>query len=69
MECSLVTSVPQALPGTSYGHVIELTGIGKMSLAELTVHTAFNLTMIIMAVGTGVTVSGGGVPANGSTHP
>lgn len=68
VECSLVTSVPQALPGTLYGNVIELAGIGKVSLAKLTVRKAFNLTMVSLDSGGG-TLSGAGATANGGHEP
>ncbi|MGA7630596.1 MAG: hypothetical protein WCB11_07500 [Terriglobales bacterium] len=33
-------------PGASYGHIVEAPGFGKVSLAKLTVHRAFHLTMM-----------------------
>jgi len=70
VECSLVTSVPQALPGRSYGHVVELAGIGTVSLAKLTVGKAFNLTIVSLDAGSsGGTIDGGQTAANGGTHP
>ena len=68
VECSLVTGVPQALPPTSCGRVIERVGIGKVSLAELTVSKAFNLTMVSLDSGGG-TISGAGPTANGQSGP
>jgi len=46
IECSLVTNVAQAAPGTSFGHIVEVPGFGKVSLAKLTVNRAFHLTMV-----------------------
>jgi hypothetical protein len=46
VECSLVTSIENAAPGTSFGHIIEVPGFGRISLAKLTVDRAFHLKMV-----------------------
>jgi hypothetical protein len=46
VECSLVTNVAQATPGTSFGHMLDIAGFGRVSLAELRVDGAFHLTMV-----------------------
>jgi hypothetical protein len=46
VECSLVTSVGQAVPGSSHGHIVEVPGFGRVSLAKLTVGRAFHLAMV-----------------------
>ena len=71
IECSLVTSVAQAALGTSFGHIVEVPGVGRVSLAKLAVDRAFHLTM----VGLDQSPTGGGnvdaadATANGTTHP
>lgn len=60
VECSLVTSVEKAAPGTSYGHIVEVAGFGKVSLAKLSVDRAFHLTMLDVDAS-----SSGGGSANG----
>jgi len=45
--CSLVSSVPDAAPGTSYGHVITVPNFGNVFLGELIVDPkSFQLTMM-----------------------
>jgi hypothetical protein len=46
VECALVARVGLATPGTSYGHIVEVAGYGRVSLAKLTVDRAFHLTMV-----------------------
>jgi len=46
VECSLVSSVGKESSGSSYGHIVEVPGFGTVSLGELTVTRAFNLTML-----------------------
>jgi hypothetical protein len=46
IECSLVTKVDGAAPGTAFGHIVEAPGFGKVALAKLTVGSAFNLGLI-----------------------
>jgi hypothetical protein len=71
VECSLVTNVERATPGTSFGHMIEVPGFGRVSLAKLTVDSAFNLSMVRVDAGpSGVQsldVPSGGT--NGNTKP
>lgn len=71
VECSLVTSVGQAAPGTSYGHIVEVPGYGKVSLGKLKVDRAFHLTMVEADAGSsgGGTVSGPTATANGHGSP
>jgi hypothetical protein len=72
VECSLVNSVAQALPGSTFGHVIEVPDFGKIFLAELEVdRDSFHLTMIrldlgCVAHGHGKIVKGS---INGNTRP
>ena len=71
VECSLVTNVTRAVPGTSFGHIVELHGFGNVSLARLTVDSAFHLTMVRVdasASGGGV-VDAGSAKSNGTTQP
>src|SRR5258708_10258757 len=69
VECSLVTSVAQATPGTSFGHIVEVPGFGKISLAKLAVDRAFHLTMVGVDTDSGGTVSAGTTTSNGTTRP
>lgn len=71
VECSLVTSVGQAAPGTSYGHIVEVPGFGKVSLGKLKVDRAFHLTMVEADAGSsgGGTVNGPIAMANGHGSP
>ena len=71
LECSLVTNVKGAAPGTSFGHVIEVPGFGRVSLAKLKVDSAFHLTMVNVNGGPGG-VQSLTVPSasgNGQTSP
>jgi hypothetical protein len=69
VECSLVTNIEGAAPGTSFGHIVEVPGFGRVSLAKLKVDNAFHLAM--------VDVNGGGVQSltvpsgsgNGESYP
>lgn len=71
VECSLVTGVEHTLPGTSFGHIVEVPGFGKVSLAKLTVDRAFHLNMVHVDAGSPgiqpLTVPH--VGSNGSTQP
>ena len=69
VECSLVTNVAQAAPGTSFGHIVEVPGFGKVSLAKLAVDRAFHLTMIGVDADSGGTVQAADTTSNGNTHP
>jgi hypothetical protein len=69
VECSLVTSVPQAIPGASYGHVLEVEGFGKVSLGSLTVDRAFTLNMITADLGHKGVWKFPPVAINGKTKP
>lgn len=69
VKCSLVTSVARTTPGTSYGHVIEVPGLGRVSLAELTVDRAFQLTTVGIDTGPGGNWKFGDTDANGHHHP
>jgi len=73
VECSLVNSTgAQAVPGTSFGHVLEVPDFGKIFLAELTVDCdTFHLTMIRLEMGCVAdgTGSGGTTIVNGHTKP
>lgn len=71
VECSLVTNVEQAAPGTSYGHIVDVPGFGKVSLAKLTAGRAFHLTMVEADAGSsgGGTVDGPTATANGHNGP
>lgn len=44
-ECSLVTNVEHAAPGTSFGHMVEVPGFGRVSLAELMVDRGFRFRL------------------------
>ena len=68
VECSLVTSVGQGAQG-SYGHIIEVPGFGKVSLAELTVDRAFHLTMVTVDSDRTGKVKTADVVTNGTHHP
>jgi hypothetical protein len=68
VECSLVTSVAQATPGTSLGHIIEVSGFGKVSLTEVTVDRAFHLTMVGVDAGKNGWWKFADDGANGHTH-
>jgi hypothetical protein len=46
VECSLVTNVEGAAEGTSFGHIVEVPGFGRVSLGKLSVDRAFHLGMI-----------------------
>jgi len=72
IECSLVNSVAQGLPGTSFGHVIDVPNFGTVYLANLIVDDdSFNLTMIKLDLGCvadGNADMGNGI-VNGKTVP
>ena len=68
VECSLVTSVGQGAQG-SYGHIIEVPGFGKVSLAELTVDHAFHLTMVTIDSDRTGKLKIADVLSNGTHHP
>jgi hypothetical protein len=65
IECSLVTSVDGAAPGTSFGHIFDVPGFGRVSLARLRVDSAFNLGMISVDAGSSG-VQSQTVPSTGS---
>jgi hypothetical protein len=71
VECSLVTKVEGAAPGTSFGHIVEVPGFGRVSLANLKVDNAFHLAMVEVNGGPGgvqsLTVPSGS--GNGNTQP
>jgi hypothetical protein len=71
VECSLVTNVEGAAPGTSFGHIVEVPGFGRVSLAKLKVDSAFHLAMVEVNGGPGgvqsLTVPSGS--GNGTTKP
>ncbi len=71
VQCSLVSNVARTLPGTSFGHVVEVPDYGKVSLGRLTVDSAFNLTMVGVDGGQSghgsLDVPSGGT--NGNTKP
>lgn len=71
VECSLITRVDGAKPGTAYGHIVEVPGFGRISLGRLTVSNAFHLAMVyIEPDGPGIqplTVPSSG--GNGTTKP
>jgi hypothetical protein len=69
VECSLVTNVARATSGTSFGHIVEVLGFGKVSLAKLAVDRAFHLTMIGVDADSGGTVQAADTTSNGHTHP
>jgi hypothetical protein len=72
VECSLVNRVGEVSQGRSFGHVIEVPGFGKISLAELTVdRDSFHLTMIRLDLGCVADGSGQFVDlkVNGHTKP
>jgi hypothetical protein len=67
VECSLVNSVTQGLPGSTFGHVIEVPDFGKIFLAELEVdRDSFHLTMIRLDMG--CVAHGNGKIVNGSVN-
>ena len=69
VECSLVNNVGNAAPGTSYGHIVEVPDYGTVSLGELTVTRAFNLTPLsIKSHGSGK-FRGPHAMANGQNGP
>jgi hypothetical protein len=67
----LVNSVERIAPGTSYGHIVEVPGFGKVSLAKPIVDRAFHLTMIEADARSsgGGTVNGPIAMANGNNGP
>jgi hypothetical protein len=68
VECSLVASVPQA--GISFGHLIEVAGLGRISMAELSVDRAsFHLTMLGLQSDTASGIKIINADANGVTRP
>lgn len=69
IECSLVPSVAETAPGTSFGHIVEVPGLGRVSLAKLALDHAFHLTMVGVDTDSGGTVRAGGITSNGHTHP
>jgi hypothetical protein len=71
VECSLVTSVEQAAPGASFGHIVEVPGFGIVSLGKLEVDHAFHLSMISVGPGSpGVkSLTVPSVGGNGQTYP
>lgn len=69
VECSLVTHVVKATPGTSFGHAVEVAGFGKVSLAKLAVDHAFHLTMVSVDSSQTGGVHFGGSGSNGNTRP
>ena len=46
VKCSLVTGIERSTPGTSFGHIIQVPGLGEVALAELIVDNAFHLTPV-----------------------
>lgn len=63
--CSLVDGVGGAIPGRSFGHVIEIPEFGRIFLAELFVSPAlFRISMIRAELG--CTVQGGGTGSSAS---
>lgn len=69
VECSLVSSVGNAAPGTSYGHVVEVPDYGTVSVGELTVTRAFNLTLLSIKSPRGGKFRGPHAMANGQGSP
>ena len=69
VECSLVTHVAKTSPGTSFGHIVQVPGFGRVSLASLTVDQAFHLTIVTADPGQPGGVPLGGTKANGNTRP
>jgi hypothetical protein len=71
VECSLVTGVENVSPATSFGHVVEVPGFGRVSLAKLTVDRAFHLTMVgvDMSPTGGGNLDAGSATTNGKTKP
>lgn len=71
IRCSLVDSVEGEFPGRAFGHVLDVPDFGRIFLAELTVDSYFELTMIRLdlgCIGHG-TARAGGVKINGETRP
>jgi hypothetical protein len=53
--CSLVDGVDQAIPGKSFGHVVEIPDFGRIFLGELLVHPAsIQLSMVRAELGCNV---------------
>jgi hypothetical protein len=70
--CSLVDGVDQAIPGRSFGHVVEIPDFGTVFLAELLVsRSSIQLTMIRAELGCAIKaeVSGGHTGVGGHTVP
>jgi hypothetical protein len=70
--CSLVDSVDPAIPGRSFGHVIEIPDFGTIFLGEVLAYpSSVRLSMIRAELGCATRghISGGGAMVNGSTVP
>jgi hypothetical protein len=70
--CSLVDGVDRAIPGRSFGHVIEIPDFGRIFLGELLVFPAsVQLSMIRAELGCNTTggASGSSVRVNGTMVP
>lgn len=71
MVCSLVTDTGLAAP-QAFGHVVEVPGVGRVFLAELTVADHFELNMLrveLCELSDGAFLIIGGPSHNGNTRP
>jgi hypothetical protein len=69
LRCSLVTGVDNAASVSSYGHIMEVAGIGNVSLAQLEVSRAFHLTMLSVNTSQTGTLNTADVTTNGTHKP
>lgn len=68
--CSLVDGFDGKIPGKSYGHVVEIAGIGRFFFGEVSFYDhVYRLTMVRAEIGspTGGSVSGPTTGSNGGT--
>jgi hypothetical protein len=68
--CSLVEGFTGTIPGKTYGHIVEIAGIGKFFFGEVSFYDhLYRLTMVRAEIGspTGGSISGGTTGSNGGS--
>src|SRR6202035_360400 len=70
MYASLVDGFKGTIPGKTYGHIVEIPGVGKFYFGEVSFYDhLYRLTMVRAEIGspTGGNVSGGTTGSNGGS--
>ena len=70
VQCSLVDGFTGTIPGKTYGHVVEIAGVGRFFFGEVSFYDhVYRLTMVRAEIGspTGGSVSGPTTGSNGGT--